>query len=90
MYRYDNYDHTLVNERVEQFRDQVNRRVGQRRHPTDDDQRRSRDVALPHQPAQAGQPAVERLLVRQRDGTGRGGDAGDRVRAGASDRGLEG
>src|SRR5882724_5886117 len=27
MYRYDNYDHTLVNERVEQFRDQVNRRV---------------------------------------------------------------
>src|SRR6266850_6475202 len=27
MYRYDNYDHTLVNERVEQFRDQVQRRV---------------------------------------------------------------
>jgi sulfite reductase (NADPH) hemoprotein beta-component len=27
MYRYDDYDHTLVNERVEQFRDQVNRRV---------------------------------------------------------------
>src|SRR5258706_108375 len=27
MYRYDNYDHTLVNERVEQFRDQVSRRV---------------------------------------------------------------
>jgi sulfite reductase (NADPH) hemoprotein beta-component len=28
MYRYDGYDHTLVNERVEQFRDQVNRRIG--------------------------------------------------------------
>jgi sulfite reductase (NADPH) hemoprotein beta-component len=27
MYRYDNYDQTLVNERVEQFRGQVNRRV---------------------------------------------------------------
>jgi sulfite reductase (NADPH) hemoprotein beta-component len=27
MYRYDDYDQTLVNERVEQFRDQVNRRV---------------------------------------------------------------
>ena len=27
MYRYDNYDQTLVNERVEQFRDQVRRRV---------------------------------------------------------------
>jgi sulfite reductase (NADPH) hemoprotein beta-component len=27
MYRYDDYDHTLVNERVEQFRDQVNRRI---------------------------------------------------------------
>jgi sulfite reductase (NADPH) hemoprotein beta-component len=27
MYRYDDYDHTLVNERVEQFRDQVRRRV---------------------------------------------------------------
>jgi len=27
MYRYDNYDQTLVSERVEQFRDQVNRRV---------------------------------------------------------------
>ena len=27
MYRYDNYDQTLVNERVEQFRSQVNRRV---------------------------------------------------------------
>src|SRR5215468_6538993 len=27
MYQYDNYDQTLVNERVEQFRDQVRRRV---------------------------------------------------------------
>jgi len=27
MYRYDNYDQTLVNERVAQFRDQVNRRL---------------------------------------------------------------
>ena len=27
MYRYDNYDHALVNERVAQFRDQVNRRI---------------------------------------------------------------
>ena len=27
MYRYDNYDQTLVNERAAQFRDQVNRRV---------------------------------------------------------------
>src|SRR6476469_1907178 len=27
MYRYDNYDQTLVKERVEQFRDQVSRRV---------------------------------------------------------------
>ena len=27
MYRYDEFDHTLVAERVAQFRDQVNRRV---------------------------------------------------------------
>ncbi|MBT7647256.1 MAG: nitrite/sulfite reductase, partial [Rhodospirillaceae bacterium] len=27
MYRYDEFDHTLVNERVVQFRDQVRRRV---------------------------------------------------------------
>ena len=27
MYRYDNYDQTLVDERVRQFRDQVSRRV---------------------------------------------------------------
>ncbi len=27
MYRYDNYDHALVNERVAQFRDQANRRI---------------------------------------------------------------
>ena len=36
MYQYDDYDRALVRERVAQFRDQVQRRLGQRPH---DDQR---------------------------------------------------